>query len=94
MSLSVDVTHRFGAFVLEARFVSEGRLTAFFGRSGSGKTSLVNIIAGIVRPDRRAAVRLRVDKPFRLQDEQCFPNGRPADSELERELLLLEPLTG
>ncbi len=52
MSLSVDVTHRFGSFLLEARFVSEGRLTAFFGRSGSGKTSLVNIIAGVVRPDR------------------------------------------
>jgi molybdate transport system ATP-binding protein len=52
MSLAVDVTHRFGSFLLEARFVSEGRLTAFFGRSGSGKTSLVNIIAGVVRPDR------------------------------------------
>jgi molybdate transport system ATP-binding protein len=52
MSLEVDVTHRFGSFFLEARFVSEGRLTAFFGRSGSGKTSLVNIIAGLVRPDR------------------------------------------
>ena len=52
MNLAVDVTHRFGSFLLEASFVSEGRLTAFFGRSGSGKTSLVNIIAGIVRPDR------------------------------------------
>jgi molybdate transport system ATP-binding protein len=52
MSLEVDVTHRFGSFLLEARFVSEGRLTAFFGRSGSGKTTLVNMIAGIVRPDR------------------------------------------
>jgi molybdate transport system ATP-binding protein len=52
MSLAVDVTHRFGSFLLEARFVSDGRLTAFFGRSGSGKTSLINIIAGVVRPDR------------------------------------------
>jgi molybdate transport system ATP-binding protein len=52
MSLAVEVTHRFGSFLLEASFVSEGRLTAFFGRSGSGKTSLINIIAGIVRPDR------------------------------------------
>jgi molybdate transport system ATP-binding protein len=52
MTLEVDVTHRLGQFALEARFVSEGRLTAFFGRSGSGKTSLVNIIAGVVRPDR------------------------------------------
>jgi molybdate transport system ATP-binding protein len=52
MTLAVDVTHRFGSFLLEARFVSEGRLTALFGRSGSGKTSLVNLIAGVIRPDR------------------------------------------
>jgi molybdate transport system ATP-binding protein len=52
MSLAVDITHRFGSFLLEAGFVSDGRLTAFFGRSGSGKTTLVNIIAGVVRPDR------------------------------------------
>jgi molybdate transport system ATP-binding protein len=52
MSLSVDVAHRFGSFSLQAHFVSEGRLTAFFGRSGAGKTSLINIIAGIVRPQR------------------------------------------
>jgi len=52
MSLAVDVTHQLGSFKLEARFVSEGQLTALFGRSGSGKTSLVNIIAGVVRPDR------------------------------------------
>ena len=52
MSFEVDVTHRLGSFTLEADFVSSGRLTAFFGRSGSGKTSLINIIAGVLRPDR------------------------------------------
>src|SRR5882757_4026694 len=52
MSLAVDVTKRLGSFVLEAKFASEGRLTAFFGRSGSGKTSLVNIVAGVTHPDR------------------------------------------
>ena len=52
MNLEVDVAHRFGSFALEARFTSQGRLTAFFGRSGAGKSSLVNIIAGVVRPDR------------------------------------------
>lgn len=56
MSLAVDVTHQLGSFTLDAQFESEGRLTAFFGRSGSGKTSLVNIIAGIVRPDRGRVV--------------------------------------
>src|SRR5438270_10840908 len=50
--LSVRVAHRLGAFALDAAFDSEGGLTALFGRSGAGKTSLVNAIAGLIRPDR------------------------------------------
>jgi molybdate transport system ATP-binding protein len=57
MTIEVDVAHRLGAFALDVRFASEGRLTAFFGQSGSGKTSLVNVIGGLIRPDRgRVAV--------------------------------------
>lgn len=56
MTIEVDVTHRLGAFTLDVHFVSEGRLTAFFGQSGSGKTSLVNVISGLVRPDRGRVV--------------------------------------
>ena len=50
MSLVVDVRHRLGDFSLEAAFASDGGVTALFGRSGSGKTSLVRIIAGLARP--------------------------------------------
>jgi molybdate transport system ATP-binding protein len=56
MRLEVDVQHRFGAFALEARFVTDGSLTALFGRSGAGKTSLVNIIGGLLHPDRGKVV--------------------------------------
>src|SRR5580700_11327430 len=50
--LSVSITHRLGGFTLDAAFDTEGGLTALFGRSGAGKTSLVNAIAGLYRPER------------------------------------------
>jgi molybdate transport system ATP-binding protein len=50
--LRVDVTKQLGEFSLEASFESEGRVTGLFGASGAGKTSLINMIAGLLRPDR------------------------------------------
>jgi molybdate transport system ATP-binding protein len=50
--LRVDVSKRLGDFSIEASFASEGRVTGLFGASGAGKTSLVNMIAGLLRPDR------------------------------------------
>jgi molybdate transport system ATP-binding protein len=56
MTIEVDVTHQLGAFTLNVRFASEGRLTALFGQSGSGKTSVINIISGLIRPNRGRVV--------------------------------------
>lgn len=56
MALEVDVAHRLGAFDLEARFRAGPGLTALFGHSGSGKTSIVNIIGGLIRPRRGSVV--------------------------------------
>ena len=50
--LRVDVSKKLGEFALEAAFTSEGRVTGLFGASGAGKTSLVGMIAGLLRPDR------------------------------------------
>lgn len=50
--LKVDVSKQLGEFPIEASFASEGRVTGLFGASGAGKTSLVNMIAGLLRPDR------------------------------------------
>jgi molybdate transport system ATP-binding protein len=50
--LRVDVAKRLGEFSIEASFASEGRVTGLFGASGAGKTSLINMIAGLLRPDR------------------------------------------
>ncbi|MGY4401644.1 molybdenum ABC transporter ATP-binding protein [Bradyrhizobium sp. USDA 3315] len=54
--LRVDITKLLGEFSLAASFTSEGRVTGLFGASGSGKTSLINTIAGLLRPDRGTIV--------------------------------------
>ena len=50
--LRVEVFKQLGEFSLEASFTSEGRVTGLFGASGAGKTSLINMIAGLLKPDR------------------------------------------
>jgi molybdate transport system ATP-binding protein len=50
--LRVDVSKQLGDFLVEAAFASAGRVTGLFGASGAGKTSLVNMMAGLLNPDR------------------------------------------
>jgi molybdate transport system ATP-binding protein len=50
--LTVDVEKKLGDFSLSVSFVSAGGVTALFGPSGTGKTSIISMIAGLMRPDR------------------------------------------
>jgi molybdate transport system ATP-binding protein len=54
--LRVEVSKQLGEFSIQASFASEGRVTGLFGASGAGKTSLINMIAGLLRPDRGTIV--------------------------------------
>jgi len=50
--LSVDLEKQLGNFTLNASFESAGLVTGLFGNSGAGKTSIINMIAGLTAPDR------------------------------------------
>ena len=50
--LAVDVEKQLSAFKIAVHFEVAGGATALFGPSGAGKTSVVNMIAGLLRPDR------------------------------------------
>lgn len=51
MSLDVSLRHAFPGFTLDARFEAPAGVTALFGRSGSGKTTVVNALAGLLAVD-------------------------------------------
>jgi molybdate transport system ATP-binding protein len=51
MMLAVDAEKRLGDFSIAARFETAAGVTALFGPSGAGKTTLANMIAGLVAPD-------------------------------------------
>jgi len=89
--LSVDVSLARGGFLLEARFESPTPgVTALFGASGTGKTTLVHALAGLMRPARgRIALERRewfdaahgIDVPAErrrigcvFQDARLFPH--------------------
>ncbi|UWQ91968.1 molybdenum ABC transporter ATP-binding protein [Rhodobacteraceae bacterium M382] len=50
MSLSVDITHPLGDLTLKTAFTAPSGITALFGHSGSGKSTVINAVAGLLSP--------------------------------------------
>ena len=58
MTLKVDIGLRRAGFRLDARFECGAGVSVLFGRSGAGKTSVLQAVAGLLPPDRG---RIEVD---------------------------------
>ena len=50
MTLSVTLRHSFSGFDLDVSFQAPAGVTVLFGGSGSGKTTIINAVAGLLRP--------------------------------------------
>ena len=90
MNLEVRMRHRYGRFGLDVDFTAPPGITVLFGRSGSGKTSIVNAVAGLLRPREGRVVvgdtalydsALRIDLPphrrrlgYIFQEDRLFPH--------------------
>jgi molybdate transport system ATP-binding protein len=89
--LEVDVRKRLGRLDLDYRFACETHgIVAVFGRSGAGKTSLIRMLSGLLRPDAGAIAvagrtlfdaRRRIDVPperrrlgYVFQEDRLFPH--------------------
>jgi molybdate transport system ATP-binding protein len=70
MTLSVALRHKFGDFALDVAFEAGPGVTALFGRSGAGKTTIVNAVAGLLRPD---AAQITLDGDTFNDPHTCLP---------------------
>lgn len=90
MAIDIDVACRLGDRAIAVRFTAGPGLTVLFGPSGAGKTSILNMVAGLLKPDRgyiRIGDRILFDGATNLppearrvgyvfQDGRLFPHRR------------------
>lgn len=96
MSFEVSITLRLGSTRLAYDFAAGNGLTALFGPSGAGKTSLLNAVAGLIRPasgriavdsaalfDKAQRINLKPEQRrcgYVFQDNRLFPHRTVRDN--------------
>jgi len=96
MSFEISITLSLGSTRLAYDFAAGSGLTALFGPSGAGKTSLLNAIAGLVRPasgrivvdgaalfDKAQRMNLKPEQRrcgYVFQDNRLFPHRTVRDN--------------
>ncbi|MGD9668977.1 MAG: molybdenum ABC transporter ATP-binding protein [Hyphomicrobiaceae bacterium] len=90
MTLEISLAHGFGEFTIDVCFEAPTGITALFGRSGAGKTTVVNAVAGLLRPthgrinvnghsllDTQAGIDVPIHRRrvgYVFQDARLFPH--------------------
>jgi molybdate transport system ATP-binding protein len=96
MPFDIHITRRLGTTEIRAKFASDAGLTALFGPSGAGKTSILDMVAGLLKPDfgsilvggeilfdSEARINVPVQKRragYVFQDGRLFPHRRVRDN--------------
>lgn len=70
--LEVSLGYTIGSFRLSLGFKTSARLLAVSGPSGAGKTTLINMIAGLIRPDT-GVIRINGRKLFDSKNNINIP---------------------
>lgn len=90
--LSIRLAHRFPNFSLDLGFEAPRGVTALFGRSGCGKTTVINAVAGLLRPQ---SGRIVADDTVLLDTARgiCLPPHRRRAGYVFQEARLFPHLT-
>lgn len=75
MDLKVDIRKCLGSFTIDMDFQIMGERVGVFGPSGSGKSSLISLISGVLRPEKGRII---------LDDETLFESEKGIDIPVER----------
>ena len=74
--LHIDVKKQLGTLPLEAHLdIPSQGVTALFGLSGSGKSSLINLVSGLINPDE-GVIALNDRELFNSAENVCVPINR------------------
>lgn len=96
MSFEVDIAIQRGSTRISSKFSAPDGLTALFGPSGAGKTTVLDAVAGLLRPvsgrivvaqrvlfDSKAGINLKPERRacgYIFQDSRLFPHRSVRDN--------------
>jgi len=91
-AIDVSCQKQLAGFSIDANFQAGGGITALFGRSGSGKTTIINMLAGLDQPDH-GVVRIDGQEVFNAGENINIPPERRHIGYVFQEGLLFPHMT-